>query len=210
MRTLSITDDPYRLTKRPCANLDSQVTFKEQRMPCLILCHKRFAGVFVPLARLIGICAIFAGMQMPNSVVAQDSPTGARALANRAGFTTETGQPKDFVVKTRPTTTYEYPVVTPLPADRAVPNRSPAELQDLQSKLDQARNRSASFAKRPAPRSTFGNVQEARRAAIAARARANRPIYIPGGVQPTSVPVPESRRSINRRPTNPLAIPRDE
>ncbi len=145
-----------------------------------------------------------------NTQDASQAAPGARSLATKAGFVTDPGQPKDFVVKARPKTAYAYPEITPTPADPPVPQRSPAELKQLETRLDSSRKRSESYAKRPVPKSVYGGIAEARRAALGARARANKPIYVPGdGSQPTSYPVPEARRTGRARPTNPLAIPKE-
>ncbi len=133
----------------------------------------------------------------------------SRTLASRAGFTTTVGQPKDFVVRSRLKSDYTYPEVTPTPAERSLARRTPDEIKALEGRLDASRNRSAAQAKRPLPKSTYGGIAEARRAALAARARANKPIYTPGSPQPTSYPVPESRRTSRPKMSNPLAIPRE-
>ncbi len=132
-----------------------------------------------------------------------------RTLAARAGFTTTVGEPKDFVVRSRLKSDYAYPEITPTPAERSLARRTPEEIKVLEGRLDASRNRSTALAKRPVPKSSYGGVAEARRAALAARARANKPIYAPGNPQPTSYPVPESRRSNRPKMSNPLAIPRD-
>jgi hypothetical protein len=161
----------------------------------------------VLVTTFLGLCAC--------TQQSSDTPMGTKSLASRAGFITTTKQPKDFVVKTRPQSEYTYPEVTYTPVDRSIARRSPDELKALEGQLDTARNRSASFAKRPTPKSTYGGINEARRAALAARTRANRPIYNPTNPQPTSYPVPEARRSESRRAgkrpkmSSPLAIPKE-
>jgi hypothetical protein len=158
----------------------------------------------VSVFSILSLCACNAGQN-------SDASMGTKSLATRAGFITTTKQPKDFVVKTRPQSEYTYPEVTPTPADRAIARRSPEELKALEGQLDAARNRSANFAKRATPKSTYGGIAEARRAALGARTRANRPIYNPANPQPTSYPVPESRRAGGSRAkmSSPLAIPKE-
>lgn len=163
---------------------------------------------FVLLMAVFGLCACNT---QQSSETSMGTNMGTKSFATRAGFTTTTKQPKDFVVKSRPQADYAYPEVTPTPADRAIARRSPEELKALEGQLDTARNRSANFAKRATPKSTYGGVAEARHAALAARTRANRPIYNPANPQPTSYPVPESRRTGGNRAkmSSPLAIPKE-
>jgi hypothetical protein len=160
------------------------------------------ARCLVVIVALLSLCACTTEQN-------SNAPVGTKSFATRAGFITTTRTPKDFVIKTRPNTDYAYPEVTPTPADRAIAKRSPDELKTLENQLDSARSKSASFAKRPVPKSPYGGIAEARRAALAARTRANRPIYNPNNKQPTSYPVPESRRTGRAKMSNPLAIPKE-
>ena len=146
------------------------------------------------------------------------SQDGLKSAAMKAGFVTTTTAPKAFVVKSRPNTAYTYPDITPPPPDRPVAQRSPEDLKALEGRLDATRVKSDRFAKRALPHSSYGDVAKARRTVQAARARANRPIYVPKAgetpPQPTSYPVPEARRMNGKamgvkRMTNPLAIPKE-
>jgi hypothetical protein len=161
----------------------------------------------VLLMAVFGLCA--CNTQQSSEASMGTKSFASQSIATRAGFITTTKQPKDFVVKTRPQSDYAYPEVTPTPADRAIARRSPEELKALEGQLDTERNRSANFAKRATPKSTYGGIAEARRAALGARTRANRPIYNPANPQPTSYPVPESRRTGRAKMSSPLAIPKE-
>ncbi len=162
------------------------------------------------VSKFISFWFCLLGLSACNTSDRTQGSMAERSLAARAGFITEVGQPKDFVVRSRPKADYAYPEVTPTPAERSLARRSPDDIKALEGRLDASRNRSASLARRPVPKSSYGGVAEARRAALGARTRANRPIYTPNSPQPTSYPVPESRRTGKlKKMSNPLAIPKE-
>jgi hypothetical protein len=129
----------------------------------------------------------------------------AKTVASRFGFTTEAGEPKDFVINSRPAQPADFVPIGPYPKDRALARRKPDEVQKMQAGLDNDRDRTARFAKRPVPKSSYGDVNDAMKSLAAARARANRPVGAPVE-QPQSYPVPPARR----RNANPLALPKDQ
>ena len=126
-----------------------------------------------------------------------------RSLATTAGLRTDVGEPKEFVRRSR-TSAVAYVPVDVRPPERPSPRREAKSLPGVEQELDATRARSANFARRSAPRSQYGGVDDARRSIARARAQANRPIPNAEN-QPTSYPVPESRR--RGKPTNPLALP---
>ncbi|MBY0610554.1 MAG: hypothetical protein K2P80_00055 [Beijerinckiaceae bacterium] len=140
-----------------------------------------------------------------NSQDSIGSDPNVRSFATATGLRTEVGQPKDFVVRSRPSTVSYVPVEV-RPPERAVPRRAAAALPEVEQELDTSRKRSTGFARRSLPKSQYGGVEDARRSVARARALANRPVGVPAD-QPTSYPVPESRR--RGKPTNPLAIPKE-
>ena len=131
------------------------------------------------------------------------SNPNVRSLSTTAGLRTEVGEPKDFVRRSRPSAVAYVPVEV-RPPERPVPRREAKSLPGVEQELDATRSKSANFARRSTPRSQYGGVDDARRSVARARAQANRPIPGPDN-QPTSYPVPESRR--RGKPTNPLALP---
>ena len=128
-----------------------------------------------------------------------------RTVASKLGFTTEAGEPKDFVISSRPEQPADFVPIGPYPKDRKLARRKPDEVKAMQAGLDTDRDRSAKFAKRPVPKSSYGDVSEAIKSLNAARARANRPVGAPVE-EPQTYPVPPARR----RNANPLAIPKDQ
>ena len=139
-----------------------------------------------------------------NAQQSLSSDGNVRSLATTAGLRTEVGPAKDFVVRSRPKSEIAFVPVEVRPPERAVPRRAVATLPSVEQELNASRQRSAGFAKRSLPKTQYGGVDDARRSVARARALANRPI---GGDQPTSYPVPESRR--RGKGANPLAIPQE-
>ena len=157
----------------------------------------------------IGRYAMMAGLSLLcgacNSQESLKSDGNIRSFATATGLRTEVGQPKDFVVRSRPASV-SYVPVDQRPPERDVPRRVAAVLPGVEQELDASRQRSSGFARRSLPKSQYGGVDDARRSVARAKALANRPVGAPAD-QPTSYPVPESRR--RGKPASPLAIPKE-
>ncbi len=93
----------------------------------------------------IALSALLAGCAGP---IPEDSII--RAPAKLGGFSTTTGEPKDFVKEKRLGDEQYIPVgVTPV--KRPVVPKTPAELAAYEKKLDDDRQKASGFATRPAP-----------------------------------------------------------
>jgi hypothetical protein len=82
-----------------------------------------------------------------------ESPIGGAARI--VGAATSAPEPAGFVREARPAGQPDFIPVGVTPPGRAAPGRSPEELKQLESELDAQRDRSKTFARRPAPASTY-------------------------------------------------------
>jgi hypothetical protein len=104
--------------------------------------------LFISLPAVTLLAALVAGCMA-------DGATTAPSTGRTFGVTTTVAEPVDFVRRSRTGTEEDFIPVGVTPPPRGVQRRDATGVQKLESDLKAQRDRSNSFARRPAPKSSY-------------------------------------------------------
>ncbi len=114
--------------------------------------------LFISLPAVTLLAALVAGCMADGATTAPATTapaTTAPSTGRTFGVTTTVAEPVDFVRRSRTGTEEDFIPVGVTPPPRGVQRRDATGVQKLESDLKAQRDRSNSFARRPAPKSSY-------------------------------------------------------